>query len=815
MAWLVSGVQGDERVNGAAPASVHLFGVRHLSPGGSTHLRAFLDRIEPSAILIEGPSDATSEIRHLTNRLTKPPVAILAFTSELPVRTLLWPFAAYSPELAALQWAAVRGVHAAFIDLPSSVAVKLHEAREAAEAAECEAEPADGEDRTDVAIHKAALTKDTPNRSDRHAMRSAHYEEQNVVYAKIAELAGEYDYDTYWERHFEHNLNPDAYRSAILEFSRQMRELSEPGERLYDPAAFAYNAVREAYMKKQIAAAIADGHAPDKIVVVCGAYHAFALADLSEAMTGEECAKLPSRETKLTLMPYSYYKLSSMSGYGAGNGAPYYFEMMWRFVQQDRLNDLPHTYLSKVAGYLREKGSHRSTAEVIEGVRLAESLAALHGGSAPTLRDLRDAAQTALGYGDLSVVAEALAAIDVGTAIGELAEGVSQTPIQEDLNRLLRKLKLDKYKTTVATDLALDLRENRRVQSEEAAFLDLHRSFFLHRLKLLGIRFAVPAATGQDKATWAERWVMQWSPETEIQLVESTLLGETVELAAAFVLQQKLEQCATLSEASKLIRIACECGMIAQMKAARETLQRLAVDSQDVAEIASAARSLSLVIGYGDIRRFDSSPLLPLLQQLFFRASLYLVDAAGCTDEAAAAMLTAMNELNAVAQEHDQIVDEPLWIRELRHLAERDDRNPRLSGFACAILLERNELSAQICAEEVSRRLSPGIPADLGAGWFEGLSMRNRYALLSRSYLWEQLDGYVESLDDLQFRRALVFLRRAFSAFEPREKTMVAELLGELWGVDEEQAAEALTGELSEDDTKLLDDLNDFDFGDL
>ncbi|MCY9517483.1 DUF5682 family protein [Paenibacillus apiarius] len=791
MARLVYGLQGDERVSATAAAAVHIFGVRHLSPGGAKHLLDFLRDIQPTAVLIEGPADATPEIRHLTNRVTKPPVAILAFTDDLPVRTVLWPFAAYSPEYQAMKWADENGAMAAFIDLPASATLALQ----------------------DVRMNKGAEEEEGSPNSLERPLEEARGERS--IYSRIAELAGEHDYDMYWERNYEHNLNAGSYQEAIIAFSTQMRELSEEKERRYERAEYAYNAVREAHMRRKIRETIASGHEPDKIVVVCGAYHAAALVDLTAAMTDEELAGLPSRSTKLTLMPYSYYKLSSMSGYGAGNNAPNYYEMMWERMVNGTLDELPEHYLSAIARLLRDSGTHRSTAEVIEAVRLAESLAALHGGSAPTLRDLRDAAQTLLGRGDLAVIAEALARTDVGTAIGMLADGVSQTPIQEDLNRLLKRLKLDKYKTAVAADLALDLRENRRVASEEAAFLDLNRSFLFHRLTLLGITLAKARPSGQDRATWAEHWVIQWSPEVEIEVVESTLLGETVEVASAYVLQQKLDGCGTIAEASKLIRIACECGMLAQMEAARQTLQRVAVDSRDVVQIAAAARELSTIISYGDIRRIDTAPLLPLLEQLFMRACLFLLDASGCNDEAAHAMITAMNEMNSVALDHSEQVDEQLWVQELLHLAERDDRNPRLSGFACAILMERNAISAQQCAEEVSRRLSPGIPADLGAGWFEGLSLRNRYALLSRMSLWEQLNDYIVSLEHDEFVRALVFLRRAFSSFAPREKTMIAELLGELWGVHAEQAEEMLAGELKEDEAKMIDELNDFDFEDF
>ncbi|MNC61249.1 hypothetical protein D3C75_1111810 [compost metagenome] len=63
--------------------------------------------------------------------------------------------------------------------------------------------------------------------------------------------------------------------------------------------------------------------------------------------------------------------------------------------------------------------------------------------------------------------------------------------------------------------------------------------------------------------------------------------------------------------------------------------------------------------------------------------------------------------------------------------------------------------------------------------------------------------------------RALVFLRRAFSAFSPKEKTMVAELLGELWGTNKEQVAEILMDDLREDEAQMLNELNDFDFEDF
>ena len=160
-------------------------------------------------------------------------------------------------------------------------------------------------------------------------------------------------------------------------------------------------------------------------------------------------------------------------------------------------------------------------------------------------------------------------------------------------------------------------------------------------------------------------------------------------------------------------------------------------------------------------------------------------------------------------------MEEPLWIEQLRRLSDADDRNPLLSGYACAILLERGLIANEALVREVSRRLSPGVPADLGAGWFEGLSQRNRYALLARQVLWEQLADYIESLDEDQFRRSLVFLRRAFGGVQPREKRQIAENLGEHWGVNADAASEMIEKPLTEAEEKTLKDLNEFDFDDV
>jgi hypothetical protein len=783
---------------------VNVFGVRHLSPMGAWHLRAYLDRLRPKVVLIEGLDDAADLIPDMTRKDTKPPIAILAYTDSLPVRTLVYPLASYSPEYQAIAWAKEHKARVEFIDLPSAHFLGLQDVQaelfeKAREKAKLEADAPEAVPPANTDELAPAVEKPSPRVS---------------IYDQFAQRGGEKDYETYWERRFEHNTSDDSYRRASYEFGAALRELEEDS-----PRRRAESLVREAYMRRRIEQTLADGVKPEHIVAVVGAFHAPVLSGDHPAMTDEELATLRTRTSKLTLMPYSYFKLSSQSGYGAGNHAPAYFELLWETLKRGpapaNLEELPFRYLSLVARQLRASGTHRSTAEVIDGVRLAQTLAAFKDGQAPALVDLRDAAIALLGHGELSTVKEAFVRVEVGTAIGQLPKGVSQTSIQSDFDRELARLKLEKYQSAVKQELTLDLRENRQAKNTFSAFLDLHRSSFFHRLRVLEIGFAQPIHTRQDSTTWAERWNLQWTPESEIALVEAVLLGETVELAAAYKFKTQLEKSVSIAEAAVMVRDACQCGLMQSMELARARLQELASQSSEFKAIAHAAWQLGLVIRYGDVRHFDAAPMLPLVEELFVQGSLALFAASSCDQAAARELLPAIDELNRVGLQFADRVDEPLWIKELQKLADADDRNSVLSGYACGILLERGLVTNESLAQEVSRRLSPGAPADLGAGWFEGLAQRNRYALLARQILWEQLAGYISSLDEDQFRRALVFLRRAFGGFSPQEKRHIAENLGHVWNLDADTASELIEQPLTQEEEQKIDDLNQFDFGDL
>ncbi len=847
----------------------HVFGIRHLSPAGAWYVREYLDEMEPELVLIEGPSDFTELIGELGGNKVKPPIAVMAYTLGLPIRTILYPFSIYSPEYQAILWAREHGCKCRFCDLPSDVFLGISKNRDMRRNQTVEPSGEAGEERKKELSGDFEESETSGKERERGTPQvcegvGAAGGSDESVYEGLDRISEDGDHETFWERTIEHAADFEGYQKGAAEFGRSLRELTlaevtlsgrkkSKEQRLED----AENLIREACMREEIKRAVEEGIPPEKIVVITGAFHVEGILGTAafedEALETElpkredgtefyedwlkkpgvvlsekEWKRLPRLETKKTLMPYSYYRLSERSGYGAGNRAPAYYELLWKGLCLGKPDYAASRYLTSLEVFQRKHGNMASSAQVIEAMRLARSLAELRGYEIPALKDLRDAAVTCMGHGNFSEIVLAAADTEIGTTIGSLPQGVSQTSIQTDFYRKLEELRLEKYKSLTAERLSLDLREKLTVRSRKSAFMDLERSFFLHQLRVLNIRFASLEGSRQENATWAENWLLQWTPEAEIQIVEAVLKGDTVEQAAGFELKTRIEENNSISGLAAVVEEACYCGIPQALSMAVSALQKSAVDAASIIELADTAMSLSVVIRYGDIRKLDRTPLLPLLSQLFLRSCLILAEECICDDQAAGNVGKAINLLNDVVLNHD-FLDEGRWLRILSEIAARDDLNTRLSGLAAAVLLERGQMASEELGREVQRRLSRGVPAELGAGWFEGLSMKNHYALIARMTLWEKLSDYLDTLSEEEFKRALVFLRRAFADFSAEEKDRIAENLGEIWEMNPGQVSEVLNAVIDleeeglaaeagqEDDAgaELLEGLEDFDFDDL
>ncbi len=753
-------MQGEKRI------MTHYFGVRHHSPACAYYAEEFLRRTQPEVLLIEGPSDLSGLIPQLCAPEVKLPGAILAYTEEAPVHTVLYPFAEFSPEYAAMMWAVRNGVEVRFCDLPSDCVL-----------AQIQQESDDEDGSTDDR---------SPN-----------------VYERM-EAVSEMDNGSFWEYCFEQCESYEDFLAAAENYGASLRGFS---------GSDTHNSLREAFMRRVISEC-ESAHPGGNIAVLTGAFHTAGLKNVP--FTQEDAkltGKLPAVTSKATLMPYSYYRLSERSGYGAGCRAPGYSELLWNCRRSGDIRDSAAQYLAKIAEYQREHGFACSTAEVIEAKRLADTLAGMRGGKLPNLADLRDAAVTCMGHGSFAEISLACADVEIGTRIGSMPEGAVCTSVQEDFMRQLKELKLQKYRKATAEELPLDLRENLRVKTEKAAFIDLERSFFLHRLKALGVSFCLQKARPQDNATWAELWELRWTPQAEIEIVEASLKGDTVEQAAANDISLQLAGAESVAQTAALLDTAFECGLPDCVRTAASSVQKQTAECSSAAEVGRALGTLSGILRFGSIRRLDTSSLPELMEKLFLRFCLCLPSGAVCDRPAAEQLITAVSAVNDACTAHD-FMDGDRFTALLSDIADSNFAAPLLSGFCCAVLMERGLIAPGKLSELIGRRLSPGFAAE-GAQWFEGFSKKNRRALISRLSVWEKLCDFTAGLSPEEFKPVLVCLRRTFAEYTPAEKSDIAENIGEVLGISKQSAAEFTTGELNAQEQQDIGSLDDFDFGDI
>src|SRR6266487_2388623 len=108
----------------AACTRPFLIGVRHHSPLLAAAVPALLDAAAPELLLVELPPELEPWIGWLGDPATVAPIA-LAVAGRNGNWLGFYPFADFSPELAAIRWAVSRGVPVTAIDLPATATARL------------------------------------------------------------------------------------------------------------------------------------------------------------------------------------------------------------------------------------------------------------------------------------------------------------------------------------------------------------------------------------------------------------------------------------------------------------------------------------------------------------------------------------------------------------------------------------------------------------------------------------------------------------------------------------------------------------------
>jgi hypothetical protein len=699
------------------PANFHLFGVRHHGPGCARLLARELAELQPDCLLIEGPPDADALLAFANQPSMKPPVALLVYATDNPRQASFYPMAEFSPEWQAIRWAATHAVPTRFMDLPQRFQLGVAESGAEEEA------------------------PDEPSPESRDPLGT------------LAQAAGLDDGEEWWERLVEQRESPTEVFPAIAEAMASLREGSG-----MQPSGLR-EARREAWMRETMRAALKEGF--QKIAVVCGAWHEPALAAWPKAADDKAIlAKLPKTNVSATWVPWSYSRLATASGYGAGVASPGFYDFLWHNKQEP----LAVGWLVKVAGLLREKDIDCSSAHLIETVRLADTLAAIRQRRHPGLAELNEAVRSVICLGDDAQLSLIRKELIVGERLGTTPDGTPEVPLMQSLRAEQKRLRM-KPEAVVKT-LDLDLRKPN----------DLERSHLLHRLTLLGIHWGERATHHTGKGTFHELWQLEWEPEFAITVVEAAQYGQTVEDAAS----SKTADTAAKADSIGVVAGLAEQVLLANLPAANAAvvskLESLAATTGAVTELMAAVPALVNIARYGNVRQTDTSQLLPVLDSMVTRLCIGLPSAClSLDDDAAAAMhqrvAATHSALKLLANEEHSAS----WARTTRHLADMQGLHGLLAGACARRLLDENLEEDSVSWQRMSYALSVGADPSHAAAWLEGFLQGSGMILLHDERLFSAIDTWLAGLSGEEFVRLLPLLRRTFSKFPSGERRQIGE----------------------------------------
>lgn len=728
-----------------------LLGVRHHGPGSARAVRAALEAARPAVVLIEGPPEADPLVPLAADPDMRPPVALLAHAVDEPGRSAFWPLAEFSPEWVALRWAVDHGIPARFIDLPAAHTLAWQDDTEGADDTE-DTGDADRDGREDPDDSEEADGPGDAIRIDPLGV--------------LARTAGHDDAERWWEDVVEHRGgdkgDPLAPFTALEEAMTALRDT-------YGSGGHHRDLLREAHMRLAIRAARRE--AGERVAVVCGAWHVPALRRRTTVAADRALLKgLPRVRTDVTWVPWTHRRLSRSSGYGAGIDSPGWYGHL--FAAPDRPVE---RWMTKVAGLLRAEDRIVSAAHVIEAVRLAETLAAMRGRPLAGLGETTDAVRAVLCDGSDVPLALVHDRLVVGDVLGEVPAAAPAVPLQRDLTRTQRRLRLKPE--AAEREVELDLRKD----------TDAGRSRLLHRLRLLGVRWGEPAASRGSTGTFRETWRLRWEPELSVRVAEAGVWGTTVLGAATARAEADAIAARGLAEVTGLAE---QC-LLAGLPDALPTVMRVLADraalDTDVGHLAQALPALVRALRYGDVRGTDAAALAGVATGLAERVFVGLPPA--CTALDADAAQEMRGHLDAVHTALGLLGDSPApghgtlrarWQAVLRTLSGRDTVPGVIRGRAVRLLLDGGALVPEEAARLMGLVLSPGTaPAD-AAAWIEGFlggGSGGGMLLVHDERLRALVDAWLTGVPAEAFTDVLPLLRRTFSAYDPGVRRTLGELV--------------------------------------
>jgi hypothetical protein len=517
---------------------------------------------------------------------------------------------------------------------------------------------------------------------------------------------------------------------------------------------------------------------PSDAVVVCGGFHLF--LDRQDPVPPPEP---PAGTVYTSVVPYSFFRISELSGYGAGNRAPQFYQSVWELGPDGDLEELLAKHSVAILKRARKEGEAVSPADAISVAQHARMLAGLRRRQAPILDDIHDAVVTCCCKGSLAdrgrYLLRAIDAVDIGSRIGSVTPELGRLPLVNDFYAQLSALGLaevveQEKKQTVRLDKRED--EGRR------------QSAFLHRLLFLELPL-VELAEGASRSSgtiFRETWRLKWSPKVETDLTERSLYGDTVEAAALSRLREELAVHA--ESAGRTARGLAE-ALDMQLPTLADEVERacavaIGADPRFVS-LAEGLQHLSLLGRNLEYHQQRREAIRALVEQCYDRACFSLPEAASAPENEQAAVVDGLRvTAEALLADSEGLLERDVLVQHVKSAAEASSV-PFLRGAFVGMLAELRVVPPEETAAAVAAFAREPRERMVVAGEFlDGLLAACRTSLmLGADPLAGAVDELLKAADHEAFLIMLPRLRAAFDRLHERQRATLAERVAIRYGL--------------------------------
>lgn len=486
-----------------------LIGVRHHSATLARVMPQILAAAEPERILLELPPEFEEWIPWLGHAETRAPVA-LAGCRDDGADLCFYPFADFSPELAAVRWAVAHRIPVHAIDLPVA-------------------------ERTSKFVRRQS----EPRGLLRSLMRRTQAKDVGQLWDTLIESRGIAS-------------TPEQIRRAALLFGWALR--------WNDTRPDDYDLRREVSMRQFLA-----DYGTDRSVAIVGSYHASALLPEpihwwppEDIVASED--HVPDATVATAIIPYAFDQLDERSGYPAGIRDPVWHQKVFQASNAEEIDESLVDLVVRVCRELRGAGRPMNAADAMEVVRVSRDLARVRSLPAPGRQELIEAMQLCLTQGQLygagRSVAQAMGVVLVGDRSGTLPDDVPRCGLAPHVEEILKDLNLP-GPSTLGKDKRLRLDPLR-------SSLDRAREVVFQQLLVCQISYASPADDGSagDRESLTSVWTVKWEHSTAAMISLSAARGATLRQVAEGTLRRHFcrEQSEWGREQLKALDVAARCG---------------------------------------------------------------------------------------------------------------------------------------------------------------------------------------------------------------------------------------------------------------